>query len=148
MAMTGWLLIVEHGDADTALGAMTSQGIPVAQALSKAPEIHAVQPVVLGDAVQQAVTKGGWAYFSVKAPAHANALRISLYSIDGDADLYVREGEIPEGDVSTGGYFDASSATLGSPLEEVSLDEVADRQWYIAVHGYRAGKFSLMAEIK
>lgn len=147
MAMTGWLLIVEHGDADTALGAVTSPGLPVTQALIKAPVRSAVQPVLLGHAVQQMVTEGGWAYFSVKAPAHANALRVSLHSIDGDADLYVREGEIPEGDVSIGGYFDASSATLGRPLEEVYLYGAADSQWFIAVHGYRAAQFSLKAEI-
>jgi hypothetical protein len=147
MAMTGWLLIVEHGDADTALGAVTSPDIPVTQALTQAPRDSAVQPVSLGDAVQQSVTQGGWAYFSVKAPAHANSLRVSLHSIDGDADLYVREGQIPEGNVSIGGYFDGSSATLGRQLEEVSLYGAADTQWFIAVHGYRAGQFSLKAEI-
>lgn len=147
MAMIGWLLIVEYGDADTALGAVTSSGVPMTQALITSPVINTIQPVLLGHTVQQMVTEGGWAYFSVKAPAHANALRISLHSIDGDADLYVREGQIPEGDVATGGYFDASSATLGSPLEEVNLYGAADGEWFIAVHGYRAGQFSLKAEI-
>lgn len=147
MAMTGWLLIVERGDADTALGAVTSSGIPMTQALITAPVSNHIQPVLLGHAVQQRLTEGGWAYFSVKAPAHTNALRVSLHSIDGDADLYVREGQIPEGDVSTGGYFDASSATLGRSLEEVNLVGAAGSQWFIAVHGYRAGLFSLKAEI-
>lgn len=148
MAMTGWLLIVERGDANKSIDVVTSQPIPTTQALIKAPEQIIVQPVLIGDEVQQIVTEGGWAYFSVEAPAHATALQVSLQSIDGDADLYVREGELPQGDVSTGGHFDASSAILGNPLEEVRLNGVADRQWYIAVHGYRAGKFLLKTEIQ
>jgi len=146
MAMTGWLLIVENGRIETSASSGPNQLVPMTQALSLQPPEP--NPLDLGERVRAHVSQDGWAYFAIKAPAHANALDIRLTPLHGDADLYVREAAVPQGTVASGGQFDASSATLGNFSEQISLSDAADRHWVIAVHGYRASEFDLEADIR
>lgn len=146
MALIGWLLIVENGGIKPR-NLSASYTIPATQALLEEPAEQSIQAVMIGEPLKQSVSADGWAYFLVTTPAHAAGVKIQLQDVDGDADLYVREGGVPEGSIAQGGFFDASSASPGRQSEEVHLADPGVREWYVAVHGVRASEFRLQAEI-
>ena len=147
MAMIGWLLIVENGGGVTDQRSIAYSAVPASQALLESPSDVIIQPINRERAIERSVAGNGWSYFVLTTPAHANGVKINVKPVDGDVDLYVREGGLPEGDVDRGGVFDASSALQGQQTEEVRLAEPGAHDWYIAVHGVRASEFSLEAEI-
>lgn len=142
IAMTAWLLFVEYPRVSS------SEEIPIVvrpatQPLSIDPQPY-IQPLSIGQKLQQDIDEGGWLFFSVGVPSHASAIRVQLLSTQGDADLYLRRGTTPEGDAASGGQFDASSATQGTQLEEVRLMTSGDEEWFIGVHGYQSSQFQLL----
>lgn len=144
--MSAWLLVSESSYLGAVHGPSPFQQVPVAQALTRAPD----QPRNLapGRPVRQSIERDDWLYFTLAVPAGARGLDVHLNSISGDADLYVRAEDQPQGSVASGGLFDASSASEGRSVESVRLDDAGDRVWVIAVHGYRGGEFELHADIR
>ena len=147
MALTGWLLVVENGDLSAFSQSATYTGIPQTQALVSLPVEPDIQPVAIGESLQQRVSENDWVYFRVKVPAHADRLLVRLIPSEGDADLYVREGSAPLGDRARGGRFDASSAATGNQIEQVNLLKASDKTWFIGVHGYQASQFQLVTSV-
>ncbi len=147
MAMLGWLLIAQHGSG-SALRVDVAGAAPATQALTRAPVNWVIEPMPIGLPVQDSVAAGGRVYYSLITPADSHGLRISLLPHTGDADLYVRAGQAPVGDIALGGLFDASSAGQGVQREQISLSDSGNQEWFIAVHGFEATQFQLTASLQ
>src|SRR5262245_40962771 len=75
-------------------------------------------------------TPGSRAYYYVDVPAGASVLTIKTSGGPGDADLYVRFGEIP----TLGAYLCRPSLTRSE--ERCRISHPAPGRWHIMLHGY------------
>ncbi len=73
-----------------------------------------------------------YTYFQITVPAGQESMRVATGGTDGDADLYLRYGELP-----TIHDYDAFSTFLGSN-ETLYVDAPRSGDWFILVHGYEA----------
>lgn len=71
-------------------------------------------------------------YFRVLMPDTAQGLHVTLTGGTGDADLYLRWGDIPRQNA-----IDCFSASFGGD-EDCYVDDPQDGEWYVAVVGYTA----------
>ncbi|HOU53587.1 MAG TPA: trypsin-like serine protease [Myxococcota bacterium] len=75
---------------------------------------------------------GSWQYFSIQVPSGQQSLQVAMSSGTGDADLYVRQGALP--DASNYQY----RPYLDGNAESVSVTSPAAGTWYIGIHAYSA----------
>ncbi len=98
----------------------------------KPPE-EIVTRLTPGVAVQNLAGKAGsQQYFSIEVPNNAANLVIRMSDGTGDADLYVRKGELP-----TTSKYDARPYLTGNN-EQVTLGKPGAGVWYVMVRGYHA----------
>ena len=77
------------------------------------------------------VTKDNWKYYVVNAPASYANIKVELYNLSQDADLYVREGTAP-----THLVHDCRPYKSGTINEICELPYSGATQWHIGVYGY------------
>jgi hypothetical protein len=77
-------------------------------------------------------TAGSQQFFSIEVPSNVETLEIKMSGGTGDADLYVRNGELP-----TTSDYDYRPYLTGSN-ELVTITKSTAGTWYIMVRGYQA----------
>jgi hypothetical protein len=75
---------------------------------------------------------GSEQFFSIDVPSTVQTLEIKMTGGTGDADLYVRKGELP-----TTSQYDYRPYLTGS-TESVTVTKSAGGTWYILIRGYQA----------
>ena len=97
------------------------------------PADEVVTPVVDGETVHADLDHGEWHYYSITLPSAAlGRLDAYLTVFEGDADLYIREGELP---LAT--HYGCRSWQSGTSDESCSVtDSTPPGTWYIGVYAY------------
>lgn len=85
-----------------------------------------------------------WKFFKYFAPSDQPVISFLLDGLSADLDLYVRAGDVPTGDVNDG-TFDCGSWRGDTLSDTCKLDDAAGKTWYVGVHAYKAGDFTLTA---
>lgn len=96
-----------------------------------------------GVTVNGTVAQGQWAYYKLDVTEPNNRLVADLVGLSADIDLYVRQGQPPSGDASTGANSDCQSVLGGVQSERCEVTSSGEQSWYVGVYGYQAGSFSL-----
>ncbi len=90
-------------------------------------------PLTAGVPVPDLAGKAGSElFFSIEVPSGAKTLTIKMSGGTGDADLYVRKGELP-----TTSEYDYRPYRTGNN-EEVVITKFTAGTWYIMIRGYQA----------
>ncbi len=74
--------------------------------------------------------RDSWLYFRIDVPGSQDVLEIKSFGGSGDADLYVRFGDLPDANT-----FDAHPRVGGND-QEVRIEDPQTGSWYIGVYGY------------
>ena len=103
-----------------------------------------VTPVNDGDTVHGDLVAGEWHYYSITLPdSERDELNTWLTVFSGDADLYLREGDLP---LET--HYGCRSWNSGDEDEACSAtDSSTPSVWYIGVHAY-SGEVSYALEVE
>jgi hypothetical protein len=100
-----------------------------------ATEITNAIPLKSGQSVTSGVRQAP-AYYAFTVPTNALSARFDLTDLSGNADLYVRFGEVPLPDI---GRFDAFTTNSGTTPESILIDSnsvptpLTAGTWYVAV---------------
>jgi len=113
--------IASHLTGTTATGGGTSGG-------TTTPTTTALQSGI--PVANLSGTAGSWRYFSIAVPSGQQSLQVAMSSGTGDADLYVRQGALP--DATTYQY----RPYLDGNNESVSVPNPAAGTWYVGIHAY------------
>ena len=89
------------------------------------------------------VSKDSWRYLSLSVEKKYTSLDIKLFNLEQDLDLYVRKGQKPSHD-----KFDCRPFKGGIRAESCNLINEGDNIWYLGVHGYMEGNFTIKATAK
>lgn len=103
-----------------------------------------VAPTTLDSGVSQpgSVVQGEWEYYVINATAADTQLVVDLTNLSADVDLYVLNGTKP----TLGNYV--CRPYLGSTnAENCTLANTGDTTWYIGVHGFRTGNYTVTATL-
>jgi hypothetical protein len=85
----------------------------------------------LGDSVPAlSGAKGSWRYYKVTVPSATPLLQVNLSGGTGDADLYVKQGTLPDP------RSPASAPYIYGTNEHAIVPHPNAGDWYIGVHGY------------
>ena len=106
---------------------------------AKSIHFHRLHP---GESVSGEVNQMDWEYYTIKVLDTHTDLRVKIYDLSADVDLYVSQGNIP-----TFSEYDCRPYSGGNILEECELTNDSVSNWYIGVHGYQSGSFSLMVAL-
>ncbi len=98
-----------------------------------------------GDSKSASVGEDEWHFYRFEAGDNINEVIFELSGLSSDIDLYVRADVKPSGGVEENGIYDAASTNGGISSERVSVVNSAATTWYVGVHGYRAGDFTVSA---
>jgi hypothetical protein len=79
-----------------------------------------------------------WVYYSIRSTASDTEIEVKLTNLSADVDLYVRAGEKP-----TENEYDARPYNPGTNDEVSMLSNTEATTWYIGVHGYDAGSYTI-----
>ncbi len=100
------------------------------------------QPLLTaGQAVAQSVPKDDLDVYAIESSADDPSLVITVDGIVGDADLYIRAGQYPNGFADD--EYDCGSAQFGQSTEVCLIDNPGDQTWYIGVKGWAASDYQL-----
>jgi hypothetical protein len=80
------------------------------------------------------VSQGDWVYYQIDASTSDTDITVELTNLSADVDLYVLAGFQP-----TLNNYDTA--------ETCSLQNSGDTTWYIGVHGYRSGNYTVKATL-
>ena len=89
-----------------------------------------------------AVLQGEWAYYQINATASHTQIVVELTGLSDDVDLYVRAGVLP-----TLGDYDCRPYESGTSSETCTMPNSGATTWYIGVHGYSAGSYTVEATL-
>jgi peptidoglycan/xylan/chitin deacetylase (PgdA/CDA1 family) len=95
-----------------------------------------------GESQAGSVAQGEWAYYRIDASALDSQVMIELTNLSADVDLYVQAGSQP-----TLSNYHCRPYLGGTNAETCTLSNSAATTWFIGVHGYRAGSFSVKATV-
>ncbi|MEX0899447.1 MAG: trypsin-like peptidase domain-containing protein [Gammaproteobacteria bacterium] len=111
---------------------------------SPPPTPPTVTPIVNGDTVHDELPDGEWHYYSIELPnADLNRIETWLTVFSGDADLYLREGELP-----TETHYGCRSWESGVTDEYCDAsDSTTPSDWYVGVYAYE-GEVSYALEVE
>jgi hypothetical protein len=96
--------------------------------------------LISGESRDGYVSQGDWMYYKIDASSSDEHLFFELTGLDGDVDLYVKEGFWPTLD-----DYDCRPYLAGTNPETCSLQNSEATAWYIGVHGYMAGGYTIKA---
>ena len=80
------------------------------------------------------VTQGKWKEYKINVPSTVPFIRVQLYGLSNDADLYIRENVR-----NTPQAYDCRSTASGTTSDECVKKNNGSNTWYIGVRGYGAG---------
>ena len=106
--------------------------------------VSAQIPGIFTSGVSQAgsVSQGEWAYYQIDASASDSQIIIELTNLSADVNLYVQADSRP----TLTSYY--CRPNLGSTASEIcTLTNSGATTWFIGVHGYRAGSFTVKANV-
>ncbi len=93
-----------------------------------------------GEHVSDTVEYDDWKQYKIISSASDTELQVDLTDLSADVDLYVKQGAVP-----TLSSYDCRPYRGGTTSESCTLSNNGETEWYISVHGYRAGNFELEA---
>jgi len=97
-----------------------------------------ITPLESGQSQTGSVTQWEWAHYQITSSASDTELVVELTNLSADVDLYVREGSLP-----TSGEYDCRPYEGGTTPEACTMTNSGATAWYIAVHGYHAGSYTI-----
>ena len=100
-----------------------------------------------GTALSASVGQGQQHFYAFHAEEGVTEIHFTLSGLNADADLYVRAGQRPSGDITNGGEFDGSSTNGGNSREFVAMANSAATDWYVGIDGYQASDYSLLVNV-
>ncbi len=108
------------------------------------PAAPTVTPIVDGDTVHGDLAAGEWHYYSITLPsANLNRIDTWLTVFSGDADLYLREADLP-----TESHYGCRSWESGVTDEYCgATDSTTPSNWYVGVYAYE-GEVSYALEVE
>ena len=86
------------------------------------------------------VSQGHWKYYTISASSSHTQIKVDLTDLSADVDLYVRKGFQP-----TLSFYDCRPFKGGTASETCTLTNSGSNTWYIGVHGFRSGSFTVNA---
>lgn len=102
--------------------------------------------VVAGQAVSQRALAGELDVYAVESYAGDAALRVSLTDIRGDADLYLRRDDYPDGEAD--GDYDCGSARFGDGDEVCQILDPGRHTWYVGVSAWEDSDYQLRVSLQ
>jgi hypothetical protein len=102
-----------------------------------------VIPLNSGESQSASVSEGDWVYYMIEAGSIYALVEVELSSLSSDVNLYVRDGELP-----TLAEYDCRPYTGGTSSETCSMVNIGENTWFIGVHGYTAGSFTISATLE
>lgn len=101
-------------------------------------------PTVLnsGEAHIDSVGLDEWDHFVIDATNDATELVVTLSDLSSDLDLYVSDDTTPSFN-----RFDCRPYIDGTETETCRLTTRYNNRWYISIHGYTAGSYSIEASL-
>ena len=102
-----------------------------------------ITPIAFSDPANASVAQGEWRYYRYVSTSSDLRVEFVLDQLQADVDLYVRRGELPLGDASTGANADCTSLLGGASAENCVLANTGVNEWFIGVYGYQASAFRL-----
>ena len=103
-----------------------------------------ITPLTNGIGVAGSVQQSDWGFYSITLPSGVTSLEITTTNASADVDLYVKSGDLPSTEY---GYYDAHGYT-SSGNETITLSSPVAGTYYIGVHGYAAGSFTVTATMQ
>jgi serine protease len=88
------------------------------------------------------VAQGEWIQYQITSTASHDQLLAELTGLSDDVDLYVRQGAEP-----TSSSYDCRPYEGGTTSEICDMPNTSVTTWYISVHGYRAGSYTITATL-
>jgi hypothetical protein len=88
------------------------------------------------------VLQGEWVYYQISTSSSDTQIEVALTELSDDLDLYVRNGALP-----TLSSYDCRPYLGGTDSETCTLANSGANTWYIGVHGYRTGNFTVKATL-
>ena len=95
-----------------------------------------------GVSVNGSVSQGHWNYYTITSDSSHTQLTVELYGLSDDVDMYVKEGSKPTSDI-----WDCRPFNGNTTSEICTLTNTGATTWYIGVHGYYAGNFTVKATL-
>jgi len=95
-----------------------------------------------GESQTGSVSQGGWAHYQITSIASDIQLLAELTGLSDDVDLYVREGFLPNET-----QYDCRPYSGGTTPETCTMTNSGATTWYISVHGFSAGNFTITATL-
>lgn len=96
-----------------------------------------------GDSTNGTVQASEWQYYRINVPASLSRLSVELTNQTADGDLFVRKGQMPNGDVYTGANADCYSVLGGRSSELCVVENTGSNQWFVGVYGYQTSNYTL-----
>ena len=87
--------------------------------------------------ISGSVGQGKWKEYKINASSINGMLKVDLYGLSNDADLYVRKGTR-----ATRSRFDCRSSKSGTATDSCTLSNSGNVTYYIGVRGFSAGTTS------
>ena len=96
--------------------------------------------LVSGESQTGTVAQDEWRYYQIDTTSADNELKLELTNLSNDVDLYVRNGALP-----TTSDYDCRPYLADTNPETCRMANPGAATWYIGVHGYRAGNYTIKA---
>lgn len=97
--------------------------------------------------INDSVFKDDWHFYKIEATSADTQLAVNLTGLSSDIDLYVRQGSRPSGHSQENGVYNCSSTQGGNSSERCVVTNSIDSTWYIGVHGYSSGNYTVSATL-
>jgi surface antigen len=94
--------------------------------------------------VSGSVASKQWKYYTVTSSSANTQLKVELYGLSADLDLYVKKGYQP----TTTSSYNCRSIFGGTNAETCTLANSGVNTWYIGVYGYAAGSYTLKVTLR
>jgi len=95
-----------------------------------------------GNVVSDSVAQGAWKHYQITASSSHSQLKVEMTNLLADVDLYVRKGSQP-----SSSNYDCRPYSGGTSSETCTQNNSGNNVWYVSVHGYQAGSFTLKATL-
>jgi len=110
--------------------------------LNDAYVIHPPLTLTSGKSISKSVDKDKWKQYKIKASSSNSKVEIELAPVNGDPDLYVRNGNMP-----TTSLKDCCPYKGGTRSEFCIPNNSGENWYFIGVKGYKASNFKIKATL-
>lgn len=81
-------------------------------------------------------------YYQIAASAAVTSVNVTLTGLSGDADLYLRANQLPQGS-----NYQCSSEAGGTNNENCTVNNVVATVWFIEIYGYQSAGYTITAQL-